>query len=224
MDERRIELRAVHSRNAEQHVVGEFTAYDRCDLRHRSPLWRSVQARHERVAQSSGTDQEADGSARWSFVPCSSMPACRAHTTREFFYEEWYGVALVDDPFHHRGRDCLLTQRQPHHLGHVAPRRTGYGKRTQIAMDTGARLILWPMSHDEENARLLDSPYNEIKKLLRRRIDPLRVLEQTENRALCRETEQQVDEHEQGLDLHLHGGEPKRGIPRWQWEPTSFLQ
>ena len=37
-----------------------------------------------------------------------------------------------------------------------------------------------------------------------------------------REVEQQVDEHEQRLDLHLQGGQPERGIPRFDRNREQF--
>ena len=181
--ERRRQLRLGLERHRSQQSMREFTADRRSDLRDFLGRAEPVEPRHQRGVQARG-DRQRRGRNRRNRVPCRALALRLQHRLRHFLHEQRNAVGALDDLRHHIRGQLLVPNQPPDNCGGFPLPKPVQRQARHMRLPQPRRVELGAERHDKQNRKGSDPVHRPTEHFQASRIDPMRVLQDHQNRLL----------------------------------------
>jgi len=144
--------------------------------------------------------RSGNGAARTYAPPFVAQQSAFEYRLRHFLDEKRNAVGTVQDLFEEDRRQCPAARDACYERGVVASSEPGQRQRRDMGLAEARRLELRSICEDEQRRQATNAFNEDVEELARRRIDPMRILEQDQYRLPCRE---RGESHRQEVEKQL---------------------
>ena len=201
-----LQIALAQWRHRGQQRIGELAPDRRTDLRHLLDRSEAVEARHQRVVQGRGNRERRQR----VLLGVGDQPRFQ-HGLGQLLEEQRHAVGPRDDLVADLGRQCPTADQPLDHGRALAAAQPVELQQRGVCLGAPGRREVRPEGHHHQHADLLDALDHQTEELEGRGIDPLRILEDGQDRTLARQRLDLLDQHlEEPLLLALRAERERR--------------
>ncbi len=223
-DQRVLQHRIGKARDRGQNFVGEFPSDRGPDLQNLACGTEAVDARHQRGLQRGGNSERLRRLFEQIAIAGLLQLFAFEQGLGELFDEQRHPVGPVDDLIEQSARQFLAARDVADQRCPVALRQPAERQHGDVRLPGPRRLKFRPEGDDEQDRERLQSFDGQRQEFDRRRVAPMRVLEQHQNRPALRQGFEPVEQHAEeaaATPLRVRGRRPssRRTILRIRRSP-----
>jgi hypothetical protein len=177
-----LEGRLVESRDRRQQVVAEHPAERRCEMRDVLDVREAIQARHERVVERFGNGQRRQRSGQAEAVAVQLERAGTEQRLGQFLGVQGHAIGPGDDVLEHFRRQFAAARDLFHQGGRLAVAQVRQRERRHVRKPGPRRGEAGPIGDHSHHQHALDAMDDQLEQLGRGGVDPVRVLEDDQDR------------------------------------------